>query len=118
MAGGEGVGPMRYQCQVCDARFHDVDQDYRQRLEGVCPVCGHADIRDIAPKVCRVLSVANALPQFCTQKSCASWNDYFQMCNMEIPGFSERMREVSRQLAHEATHDVKHSSIIEREVNQ
>lgn len=95
MVSGDGVGHMSFQCRACEARFHDCDQNQSQQRAGQCPICGYDDIQEIKPEACPVLSMGHATPQFCIQQSCLSWNDFYQMCNMAIPGFlNARYRSV------------------------
>jgi len=103
---------MKFRCRFCGSQFHDTDQNRSQQREGQCPICGHnvrhgstsvpqctrgtesqEDIQQIKPKVCPVLSMGRDEPQFCIHESCASWNDYFQMCTMSIPGFLNAQEE-------------------------
>ena len=84
---------MRYLCGVCGTRFHDVEQSKSEERDGLCPSCGHKDIREIESKVCPVLSMGQPTPRTCIHESCASWNDYFQMCNMALPGFLNAREE-------------------------
>ena len=91
---------MRYRCHVCQGVFRDVDQSHEQQLNELCPTCGHADIEELLPKVCPVLSIGHAIPQTCIHESCAAFNEYFQMCNTAIPGFlnaREEMQQATRK---------------------
>ena len=84
---------MRFRCNVCEARFHDTDQNRSQQAGGQCPICGHEDIRKIEPKVCPVLSQGQLEPQYCIHESCASWSEHFQMCVMSVPAFLNAREE-------------------------
>ena len=84
---------MRYECNACNSRFHDTDQNRSQQRNGECPSCGYEDIQEDPPLVCPVLSIGREEPQFCIHEVCASWNDYFQKCNMAIPGFLNAREE-------------------------
>jgi len=50
---------MIYECNSCQARFHDIAQNRSQQRDGICPSCGAEDITDIREELLeriRVLS--------------------------------------------------------------
>lgn len=36
---------MNYECLACGARFNEMDQTNHEYKNGICPCCGHNDIK-------------------------------------------------------------------------
>jgi DNA-directed RNA polymerase subunit RPC12/RpoP len=38
---------MNYQCEDCQAEFDEMDQTNHEYKNGICPCCGHNDIKPV-----------------------------------------------------------------------